>query len=514
MEMQIPEMEMQMTNSFTAPGQHLPHSHGAWAASAASPAGNYSSPGLGLGGYTLKSLCEITGGRAVGAGELSFSRPAVDSRTVRTGQLFVALPGERADGHNFLQEAFAGGATVALVGETYAEAAGASLRPPKGRGYCVVPDTLRALQQLSRAHLQQFPLLRRIAVTGSNGKTTTKELIASVLSQNAPTFATAGNYNSEIGVPLAIFDIQPEQRFGVFEVAMNRPGEIAVLAELVQPEIALITNIGSAHVGNLGDLQRIAEEKRQVFSCFNGEQAGFVYEDERFYSFLTDGLHGEVHSFGPRSIEGFEGFELQGLTGSIISYQGLDIRLPLPGAFNVRNALAAVAIAVYLGLDPEQIRAGLERVPAMFGRGEILHGPVTVLRDCYNANPDSVREALDFVAGLDWSGRRVVVLGSMKELGDETASAHAKICAAARAMRPDALFLVGEEFAEAYAEACAETYAEGDVKPHHATTTAGIEASLSQYLREGDFVLLKGSRSMALEDLTSIFTQERRKGSS
>ncbi len=482
------------------------HSHGVSAGAAAASAGGHSAAGPASDVYTLTALCEITGGRAVGPGELVFSRPAVDSRTVRAGQLFVALPGERADGHNFLQDAFSSGATVALVAETYAEAAGARLRPPKGRGYCVVPDTLRALQHLSRAHLQRFPLLRRIAVTGSNGKTTTKELIASVLSQKAPTFATAGNYNSEIGVPLAIFDIQPEQRFGVFEVAMNQPGEIAVLAELVRPDIALITNIGAAHVGNLGDLQNIAGEKRQVFSGFNGTQAGFVYEDERFFSFLTEGLRGEIHRFGPRSIEGYEGFELQGLAGSIIHYRGLEIRFPLPGAFNVRNALAAVAIAAYLGLEPEQIRAGLERVPAMFGRGEILRGPVTVLRDCYNANPDSVREALDFVAGLDWPGRRVVVLGAMKELGDETASAHAEMCAAAQAMRPDALFLVGEEFEGAYAE--------GDVELHYAATTAGIEASLSQYLREGDFVLLKGSRSMALEDLTSIFAQERRKGGS
>ncbi len=474
-----------------------------------------------LTGYSLADLCEITGGRPLGPGEITFSRPAVDSRTVRAGQLFVALPGERADGHNFLHDAFASGAVVALVTEDYAEAAGPHLRPPKGRGYCVVPDTLRALQRLSRVHLQKFTALRRVAVTGSNGKTTTKELIASVLSQEAPTFATAGNYNSEIGVPLAIFDLRPEQRFGVFEVAMNRPGEIAVLAELVQPEIALITNIGAAHVGNLGSLQRIAEEKRQVFSCFDGTQTGFVYEDEPFYSVLSEGVAGEIHRYGPRSIHGFEGYQLQGLAGSIINYQGLEIRLPLPGAFNVRNALAAVAIATHLGLNAEQIRAGLERVPTMFGRGEILRGPVTVLRDCYNANPDSVREALEFVAGLEWPGRRVVVLGAMKELGAETASAHAEVCAVAMATRPDALFLVGEEFAEAFLSANSESGLRGtggvsEPAPelHYSPSTAGIESSLTQFLREGDFVLLKGSRSMTLEELTSTFTRERRKGSS
>lgn len=470
-------------------------------------------------GYSLRSLCEITGGRAIGSGELSFSRPAVDSRTVQAGQLFVALAGERADGHNFLQDAFSNGATVALIADAYAAAAGPDLKPPKGRGYCVVPNTLLALQQLSRAHLQRFTNLLRIAVTGSNGKTTTKELLASVLSQEAPTFATAGNYNSEIGVPLAIFDLRPEHRFGVFEVAMNSTGEIAVLAELVQPDISLITNIGAAHIGNLGSLERIAEEKRQVFSCFNGTQHGFVYEDEPFFSFLTEGLRGEVHSFGPRSIEEFEGFQLQGLTGSIITYGGLEVHFPLPGAFNVRNALAAVAIGVHLGLTAEQIRTGLERVPTMFGRGEILRGPVTVLRDCYNANPDSVREALDFVARLDWPGRRVVVLGAMKELGGETAAAHAEICAAALAAHPDALFLVGEEFAAAYLAASAEIGSDGRdsetvSKLYYSEATAGIESSLAQFLREGDFVFLKGSRSMTLEELSVTFTQELRKGGS
>ena len=496
---------MPMTDMYNSAGRNVPESQDSTA------------------GYSLSYLCEITGGRAVGSGELVFSRPVVDSRSVAVGQLFVALPGERADGHNFLKDAFSSGATVALVTEAYADAAGPALCPPKGHGYCVVPDTLSALQQLSRAHLRRFSNLKRIAVTGSNGKTTTKELIASVLSQKAPTFATAGNYNSEIGVPLAIFDLRPEQRFGVFEVAMNRPGEIALLAELVQPDIALITNIGSAHIGNLGGLQQIAQEKRQVFSCFNGRQAGFVYEDERFYSFLTDEVQGEIHSFGPRSSVGFEGFELRGLAGSIITYHGLEIRLPLPGAFNVQNALAAIALSEYLGLTAEQIRIGLERVPTMFGRGEILRGPVTVLRDCYNANPDSVREALNFVAALDWPGRRVVVLGAMKELGAKAAAAHGEICAKAIATHPDALFLVGEEFAAAYKEACDESEQRrepaapepvDDKKVYYSASTTGIEERLLQFLREGDFVLLKGSRSMALEDLTSSIMQGQRVGDS
>ncbi len=496
---------MPMTDMYNAAGRNVPESQ------------------AGLARYSLRYLCEITGGRAVGSKELIFSRPVVDSRLVRVGQLFVALPGERADGHNFLKEAFSSGATVALVTEAYAEAAGPALRPPKGRGYCVVPDTLRALQELSRAHLRRFPDIKRIAVTGSNGKTTTKELIASVLSQEAPTFATAGNYNSEIGVPLAIFDLRPEQRFGVFEVAMNRPGEIALLAELVQPDIALVTNIGSAHIGNLGGLQQIAQEKRQVFSCFNGRQSGFVYEDERFYSFLTDEVQGEIHSFGPRSIAGFEGFELRGLAGSIIKYHGLEIRLPLPGAVNVRNALAAISLSEYLGLNAEQIRVGLERVATMFGRGEILRGSVTVLRDCYNANPDSVREALDFVAALDWSGRRVVVLGAMKELGAKAAASHAEICAKAMGIHPDALFLVGEEFSAAYKEVCCRSeqrHDQADAEPtddkhvYYSASTTGIEERLLQFLREGDFVLLKGSRSIALEELTSSIMQVQRVGDS
>jgi UDP-N-acetylmuramoyl-tripeptide--D-alanyl-D-alanine ligase len=441
-----------------------------------------------------------------GQGEEGFYSVALNSGEVEAGALFAALPGTCRDGHAYVEAAFRGGAAAALVAESRLGKPELALEETArrlGKTLLVAEDTLRALQDAAAAYLKKFPRLLKIGLTGSAGKTTTKEVAAAMAAAEQPTVMNPGNLNSETGLPLAVFSVREHHRIGIFEMGMNRRGEIGELARVLKPQIALITNIGSAHVGILGSKEAIAEEKKAIFSQFTGEERALIPEDEEFRAFLSAGIRGRVRFFGRNSFPELSEIRDLGLDGTEMTWAGLPVRFGLPGKHNVRNALAALAIAREIPLGAQAVRRGLQGVRPLFGRGEILRGPVTVVQDCYNANPESVLEAVAFCDGLSWPGRRVYIIGSMLELGEESPAAHERIGRALASSAADRIFLFGAETLGALD--VLERVGEGGGRVPVCFYTKYIEElsrAVADYIVPGDLVLLKGSRGCALERLT------------
>lgn len=432
-----------------------------------------------------------------------FSSVGVDSRTVQAGGLFVALVGENTDGHRFVADAFDHGAAGALVsagrlGAVSQETEERPGRDDRGPSECllIVSDSDQALLDLGRRAIAHQTGMTRIGITGSNGKTTTKEMVGAILALNGSTFLTPGNYNSTIGIPLSVMPLESSYSYGVFEMAMNRRGEMARLAEMVKPEWALITNIGTAHIGHVGSQQAIAEEKIEIAGQFDGSQSCLIPKNDGYAEFLAQRVRGRVIFYGEGATRELESVSLEGLGGARIRWRGRDIHIKLPGRHNVHNALGALALAQELDIEPGIVVDGLESVRPLFGRGELIPGPVTLLQDCYNANPESVNAALELVAEAGWPGRVVLVLGPMKELGADAPASHAGVLQSAISFGPAAAFLYGEEYEESYLSICRS----GDGQGCFWTDSFDeLRDRVVRFVAPGDLVVIKGSRAAALE---------------
>ena len=439
---------------------------------------------------------------------LGFDSVTTDSRAVSPHALFIPLRGTQQDGHRYIEQALEHGAIGVLTDATYLSVHANTQQIlalcQKHQAVCIcVEHTLKALQDAAAAYMEQFPQLLKIGVTGSNGKTTTKELLVAIFAQQYRTVKNEGNLNSETGLPLSVFTVTKEHEVGIFELGMNRKGEIAELAAVLKPDIAVITNIGTAHIGILGSKDAIAYEKKEIFSCFDEKSVGFVPAEDEYTAFLTEVPHGTILTYGALS----GSYTLHGLSGAEIRYKGESIHLPLPGIHNVQNAFAAIAVAEYCNIPVQSIKAGIEQIEALFGRSQIIHGPVTYLLDCYNANPDSMYAGLAVCANISVRGKKIYVLASMKELGAESAEAHRAVCAAAFASDADALFFFGTEMC-----AAADEQKNTSTKPVFCFIEAEADKlrnALDNLLKRNDFVFLKGSRSLELEQFEPILQKER-----
>ncbi|GAB1483829.1 hypothetical protein MASR2M78_26450 [Treponema sp.] len=254
-----------------------------------------------------------------------FSSVSIDSRKAQDGSLFIALQGTTQDGHDYVEAAFERGARVALVSASQMQARGPALRmiaEKHGSRLLVVKDTLLGLQMAAGAYLEKFPSLIRIGITGSSGKTTTKEIAAAMIGIEKKVVMNEGNLNSETGLPLSVFTIRDEHELGIFEMGMNRKGEMAELAAVLRPQIALITNIGTAHIGILGSREQIALEKKAIFSQFSGPELALIPEDDAFAEYLASGLAGRVQKYGKKSLVDFNSSKSLGLEGTEIIWAG------------------------------------------------------------------------------------------------------------------------------------------------------------------------------------------------
>ena len=430
---------------------------------------------------------------------------AIDSREVKKNSLFVPLPGLKTDGHNFLIEAVENGASVVFIASKWLNKIAGSLSSVLARYGSVgvvVNDPLKAMQALAHFYLERWKKAYKIGITGSNGKTTTKEMIASILSVSNKVAYNEKNFNSVIGLPLSIFAIKEPPNYIVFEMATNHPGEMAVLADLFQPDSALVTNIGRAHIGNFGSRDAIAREKKDIFKNFDGDNLAFIFEEDEYFGFLSERVNARIVSFGEKSTPGYVGCEDLGLDGYVIYWEGLQIRIPFIGKHNVLNALAAISIAVELGVNRDDVKVGLERMKPLFGRSEVLRGNYTFLVDCYNANPDSMNHALQAFQNIKWDGKKIAVLGDMFELGNFSGEEHYRVAVNAINSKVDAVIFFGEEFLltkERFETGKRELNPEKVKKILWVRDFNELVRNIRDIAFEGDLILLKGSRGVELE---------------
>jgi UDP-N-acetylmuramoyl-tripeptide--D-alanyl-D-alanine ligase len=367
-----------------------------------------------------------------------------------------------------------------------------------GKTLIVVENTLPALQNTARVYLEKFPNLLKIAITGSSGKTTTKEITAAIVGCVKNTVMSRGNLNSETGLCLSAFEVRSCHEAGVFEIGMNRPGETEELAAVLKPNIALITNIGSAHIGILGTKQAIAEEKKTIFNFLSDNDIAFIPQNDEYRDFLAEGVKGKVRFYGT---DAFTQTRSLGLEGTEIQYMDETIHFALPGGHNLENASAAAAIAQEIPADSSAVKRGLESVQPLFGRSEILSGRTTVLRDCNNANPESAARSIEFCDSLEWQGRRVYVIADMLELGANSPAEHEKIGGMLSCSKADMVFLFGSE-----TKISAQCMARAGGRFFHTSDIHELSSALDCYVQTGDLVLLKGSRGCALERLSGMLT--------
>jgi UDP-N-acetylmuramoyl-tripeptide--D-alanyl-D-alanine ligase len=444
---------------------------------------------------SLAALAQPLGASLHGS-DVSFAAVSTDSRRLEAGELFVALRGERFDGHRFLADVAARGACGALVDQP------AELDLPQLQ----VADTELALGQLGALNREQFsgPLL---GITGSSGKTSVKNMLAAILTECGPTLATEGNLNNEIGVPLTLLRLAPEHRYAVIEMGAGKPGDIAYLAQLARPEISLLLNVMPAHLERMGSLQGIAETKGAILA---DARVAIFPADSRFTPYWRE-VAARAHclEFGfddaaPVHVSELELDEHGARFTLHVEDTVFPVELRLPGRHNVANAMAAGAAAIAAGAPVEKVQAGLARVEATGGRLSLRSGRdgVSVIDDSYNANPGSVQAAIDVLATMP--GRQVLALGTMAELGDAADELHAEVGAYARAAGIDALWTAGVHTGRA-----AEAFGAG---AEHFESRDALLAVLPELVASGDVILVKGSRSAGMEQVVAALLPESANG--
>lgn len=442
----------------------------------------------------LSWIAQATGGRLQGE-DRAIDAIATDTRALPGGDaLFVALKGENFDGHAHVQAAADGGCVAALVSRPL------EIALPQ----VVVADTERALASLAAA-VQRERATKVLAVTGSNGKTTVKTLLHAILRQLGSAYANPGNRNNEIGLPLAVLDAPDDARFAVYEMGAGKPGDIAYLTAIARPDVALVNNIASAHLERMGSLLGIAQTKGAIYQALPADGVAVVNADDAFALYFSERLRGvRVIRFGIASTADVtaRGIDagMQGSRFTLVAPQGeIDIALPLPGRHNVRNALAASAMAMAVGASLVQVRAGLEAVAGVAGRlaTHRLRSGAMLVDDSYNANPGSLAAAIDTLA--EGSGEAWLVLGDMRELGADEAALHADAGARAKAAGIARLYTLGGLSAHA-----AQAFGDGG---RRFDTHAALAQALWGELAAGITVLVKGSRGSAMDKIVAALLQ-------
>jgi UDP-N-acetylmuramoyl-tripeptide--D-alanyl-D-alanine ligase len=445
---------------------------------------------------TLSEAARAVDGRTSGNGTV-FSGVSTDSRTIRPGELFVALRGERFDGHQFLSAVHSRGAAGAIVDRRYQ---GQYAVP-----VVIVEDTKQALGELARHWRARFsPTL--VAVTGSNGKTTVKEMLASILRAHAgenAVLATAGNLNNDIGVPLTLLRMRAEHRACAIELGMNHRGEIAYLAGIAAPSVALVNNAQREHLEFMNSVDEVAAENASVYDALPGDGWAVVNaDDEHAPYFRSRAGKRRVVDFGLGKAAVGARYTLEHLSSELrlrTPAGEVDALLAIPGLHNVRNALAAAACAIAAGVPPAAIGGGLTAFRPYTGRLQVKQAPsgATVIDDTYNANPDSVRAAIDVLASCP--GPTVLVLGDMGEVGPQGPAFHREIGTYAREKGLSRLLAIGESSVHAVAGF-------GKGGEHFADVEALVRAI------DGRTVLVKGSRFMRMERVVAALTGAKTEG--
>lgn len=437
---------------------------------------------------------------------------STDSRSLREGELFVALKGEHFDGHDFIGRAVQAKAAGIIVDRDWK---GGNL--PPHLPVIQVSDTLTALGDLARAWVRDMPATI-IGITGSNGKTTTREMTAAILEQSRPVLKPRCNWNNLIGLPLTLLGLQPHHQAAVLELGMNKRGEIKRLAQIAQPRIGVITNIGPVHLEYLKSIEEVALAKGELFESLGSGCHAVFNADDRRVAALVGTCSAQPMSFGitaPARVRATDIAQPAHPTNHFILAIGEErapVSLGMPGIHSIYNALAAASIATLCGAGIQEIKAGLEAYRPFPGRMEIIRlaDDITVINDTYNANPTSMEIALKTLAQLRGKGRGIAVLGDMLELGEAAETYHRQVGSLIKALRLNATILTGA-YAHTVAASAREKGAAG-VAVSIADTHEEIARQLDRMARPHDWILFKGSRGMRMERSMELFRQLRAAG--
>ncbi len=447
--------------------------------------------------FTLSEIVTATNGRLIGPATGDVTGVSTDSRTVAPGQLFVPLRGDRFDGHTFIADVAAKGITVLLAEEQWLK----NHSTPEHVTCIAVKNTLKALGDLAAAWRLRFDI-PTIGVTGSNGKTTVKEMLATILEQTGPGLKTSGNLNNLIGLPQMLFQLQPEHLWAVLEMGMSEPGEIDRLAEIVRPRVGIVLNALPAHLQSMGTVEAVAAAKGELLNRISAGGLAVVNADDPRVASLHQNPSARRISFGINRGEvrakDIETLGLEGQRFLLVTPKGeTTVHLKACGRHNIYNALAAAA-ALLEKVDLPVIASGLEAFTPYKGRfqAERLNG-ITIIDDSYNANPASVKAALETLSQVAAEGHRIAVLGDMLELGKQEIESH-KCVGAVAGRNADRLYLMGTLMVKHAAEA-----ASLNEMPEQSIIACAshkeIADKLYQSLQKDDVILIKGSRGMAME---------------
>lgn len=420
---------------------------------------------------------------------------SIDSRTIKSGEVFFAIKGETHDGHDFVEEVLQKKALALVVEKSWLK------KQPnlfQEANIFVVEDTLKALQETAHFYREKFDI-PVLGLTGTNGKTTTKEMIAAVLSQSGEVCKTWGNLNNHIGVPLTLFSLKKNHKALVLEMGTNHFGEITRLCEIGDPQYGLITNVGRGHLEFFGDVEGVARAKMELFDYLSPDGIGFVNLEDKHILKKTPPLKKRI-TYGftdTADIQGhLEGLDTFGFPR--LRVEETRITIPIPGQHNALNALAAVAVGLEFGVSLAKIKEALEQVHVPDKRMQIFtRAGVVVLNDAYNANPDSTKAALEVLNSIPAKGKRIFVFGDMLELGETAQAEHEKIGELLKNYPVDVFFAYGE-FSHF---AVKKVKQQSKMRAEHFTNKTDLQQALKNLLQPGDVLLVKGSRGMKMEEV-------------
>lgn len=449
---------------------------------------------------TLRKIAQALGGRLYGGDSEQADREVqgvvIDNRQVQKDDLFIPIRGARVDGHTFIADALDRGALGALSDH---------ILPETEAPYILVEDTQKALRDLASYYRSQIDAYV-IGIVGSVGKTSTKEMVASVLGQHYHVLKTQGNFNNEIGLPLTLFRIRPEHQVAVVEMGISDFGEMNRLGAMARPDMVIMTNIGLCHLENLGSRDGILKAKSEVFAHMPSDGKILLNgDDDKLGTADTLGL--ETHYFGLEKEE-FTAEDLrstlESVTAKICTPEWKqEVCIPIPGKHNVYNALAATAAGTLLDLTEEEILRGIRQAETISGRNNFIKaGNMLVIDDCYNANPVSMQASLEVLGHGE--GRKVAILGDMGELGTDEESLHYQVGAAVMDNHIDLLLTAGP-LARKIADYIRDH--EGTLEVHSYDDKEGLRQELSQYLKDGDVILVKASHFMDFHEIVKDITE-------
>lgn len=456
---------------------------------------------------TVKDILEATGGRLLcGKPEQQVCHLSIDSRSMKGDDLFVPLIGEKVDAHRFIDGAFAAGAVAAFTSEHEQEDIDDDVHT-----WIRVTDTRRALQDVG-AYYRQRLNLPLIGITGSVGKTTTREMIAAALSAGFRVYKTPANHNSQVGVPLTLSEIAAADEIGVLELGMSEPGELTVIARITRMDAAVITNIGVTHIEQLGSQKAIYREKMSIQDGLKDGGLLFLNGDDEWLRhaqakpgcrivYYGTGEHCQYYAKDIRTEQGYPVFT------AVCAGKEFPVRLAVMGRHNVLNAMAALAVADMYQVPLASAAAKLAEFDGFKNRQQVRHiDGVTIIDDTYNASPVSMKAGIEVLSSLDTEGRRIAVLADMKELGEEAARYHREVGADMAAAKVDILFTLGDLAAE-IAAGLRQAGGRCEVFAYQPEERRVLTEQLKSILKAGDCILLKGSNSMKLTEVAAALLE-------